>query len=98
MASQDPAPHDDPMHRPASLFPTSLTSRSYGRRRRVRRAITARVVLVALAGGGIADAQTPAPTAVTSRTATVGTHDVSATIDGVATIQPTAQADVAFPI
>ncbi|MCU1501096.1 MAG: efflux transporter periplasmic adaptor subunit [Ilumatobacteraceae bacterium] len=92
------APQHDPVHRAASLFPTSVTSRSYGRRRRIRRAVTAGVVLVALAGGGIAVAQTTGKTPTSYRTAVVGQHDVSATIDGVATIQPVAQADVAFPL
>src|SRR5882757_5302345 len=98
MAPEHNPPHTSPVHRAASLFPTSVISRSYGRRRRVRRAVTAGVVLVALAGGGIAVAQTTGKTATSYRTAAVSQHDVSATIDGVSTIQPVAQADVAFPM
>jgi multidrug efflux pump subunit AcrA (membrane-fusion protein) len=92
------APQHDPIHNAASLFPTSVLSSSYGRRRRIRRAVTAGVVLVALAGGGIAVAQTTGKTAISYRTAAVAQHDVSSTLDGVATIQPVAQAQIAFPM
>ena len=69
-------PVTSPVHRAASLFPTSVTSRSYGRRRRVRRAVTAGVVLVALAGGGIAVAQSTGKTPISYRTVSVSQHDV----------------------
>ncbi|MFT3851229.1 MAG: HlyD family efflux transporter periplasmic adaptor subunit [Ilumatobacteraceae bacterium] len=80
-----------------TLFPTEITSRSYRRRKRIRRTVTAGVVVVVLAGGGLAVAQTTGSTPSRYRLAVAGQQEVTSTIDGVATIQPVAQADVAFP-
>ncbi|MFT3853082.1 MAG: HlyD family efflux transporter periplasmic adaptor subunit [Ilumatobacteraceae bacterium] len=80
-----------------SLFPTEITGTAYRRRKRVRRAITTAVVVVLLAGGGLAIAQTSGNTPSRYRLATASQQEVTSTLDGVATIQPVAQADVAFP-
>ncbi len=80
-----------------SLFPDEITSGAYRRRRRIRRTVTAAVVLVLLAGGGLAVAQTTGSKPTVYRLATASQQAVTATLEGVATIQPVVQADVAFP-
>jgi len=80
-----------------SLFPDEITSSAYRRRRRIRRTVTAAVVLVLLAGGGLAVAQTTGSKPTVYRLATASQQAVTATLEGVATIQPVVQADVAFP-
>lgn len=95
--SPDTTPNPHSANRAASLFPTEITSRSYRRRRRVRRTVTAAVVVVLIGGGGLALAQTTGKSPSRYRTATASQQEVTSTLDGVATIQPIAQAEVAFP-
>jgi HlyD family secretion protein len=78
-----------------SLFPDpNATAAPWWRRR--RRAIAA-VVVVALVASGVLAARAFGASDPTYRTATVGRRDVDALLNGVATIEPVAQAAVAFP-
>lgn len=79
----------------ATLFPDpSAPSPPWWRRR--RQGLIA-VIAIVVIGSLVLAAQAFGAENATYRTATVGTHDVDALLNGVATIEPVSQASVAFP-
>jgi HlyD family secretion protein len=89
----EPPPSASARERLDALF-TPSTPRSWLERRRTTIAVAAAVVLVASV---VLATQAFGAGEAGYRTATVGRHDVDARQTGVATIEPVAQASVAFP-
>ncbi len=84
----------------ASLFPASVVAGRKGARRRRRRAWTmgvAGIAVVAVVGAGIAMRASGSDDGQ-YRTSAVSQRQVDALLNGVATIEPVAQASVAFPV
>jgi multidrug efflux pump subunit AcrA (membrane-fusion protein) len=82
----------------AALFPDDSTPTTAAPWWRRRRTAIAAAVVVALVATGVAAASAFGSSGDSYRTATVATRDVDAVQTGVATIEPVAQATVAFPV
>ena len=79
-------------------FPSSpLERRSQRRRQRLRRAGTV-IVGGALVAGGVVVVRSSGSTPESYRTAVVTARPIESTLDAVATIEPTSQASVSFPV